>query len=566
MKTKTIKTTLISILFAVLMLSCNDDFLDRKPLNIISSDAVFSDETLTTSYLYTIYNYMPVGYGGYLEGGLGFPAGFRPTGYGITDILDGSTDLARSPSNWNENNSVMIPGIISATNNPLGTWNRSYEAIRKVNNMIFNLTSGSLDDEFKNRIIAEAKFVRAFFYFDLARRYGDVPLIEELQDFSDFESLLVARNPVAEVYDFIDAELTSIADQLPSASNLPSSELGRATKEACWALNGRSLLYAKNYTKSASFSKKVIDANHYVLSADYNALFQSYGGNNEVIFEVLFDGTEKTKGHIADALYRPYSLVAGQGFGSQTNPTQELVDSYEMLNGLPISDPGSGYNAQDPYINRDKRFEASVLHHGSVVKGVTINVDVSPSFAPIGNDAPGQPDRSITGYYMRKFIDENLPLGVNVFLGQSKVSWKELRFGEVLLNYAEAQNEAVGPDASVYGAINQVRSRAGLPDLPAGLTKDEMFLRIIQERKVELAFEGHRFWDLRRWEIAEQVLNNKTFNGGLVVNTGSGLTYGTFSLSLLGNPNQIFLPKHYLMPIPLDEIQKNKNLTQNAGY
>lgn len=566
MKFKNTNIVVIFLLFVIPIVSCKKDFLDKKPLNIISDDAVFSDKALTEAYLYNIYNSMPVGYGGYFEGGLGFPGGFRPTGYGITDILDGSTDLARSPSNWNENNSVMIPGLMSPTNIPLDTWGRSYQAIRKVNNLIFNLTPSNLDDAWKARIMAEARFVRAFLYFDLVRRYGNVPLITKLQSFENIDSLFVPRTPVAQIYEFIDGELSTIAENLPSVQNLSSNELGRSTKEACWALNGRSLLYAKNYAKSAIFSKKVLDANLYILNPDYNALFQSYGGDKEVIFEVLFDGSDKTKGHVCDALYRPYSLVEGNGFGSQSNPTQQLVDSYEMLTGFPITDSASGYNSQNPYVNRDKRFEATIIHHGSVIKGITINVDVSPSLSPIGYDAPGRPDRSITGYYMRKFIDERLPLGLSIFKAQSKVSWKELRLSEVLLNYAEAQNEAMGPDASVFAAINQVRARAGLPALPGGLSKAQMFQRIVQERKVELALEGFRFWDLRRWGIAEQVLNNKIFHGGLVTNNGGSISYGTFPLNLLGNPLQIFLPKHYLFPIPQGEIERNRNLTQNTGY
>lgn len=537
--------------------SCKKDYLDRTPLNIISDKSVFADEGLTTAYLYTIYNYMPCGYGAYYTGGTSLTGGTLNTngGFGITDLLDGSTDLLRSPSVWNESNSIMIPGLISATYNPMETWGRSYQVIRKVNNMLFYLSTSSLSQSFKDRVTAEARFVRAFQYFDLARRYGDVPLITKLQSFDNIDSLMVSRTPVAQVYDYVGNELTAIADQLPSVADLAAAELGRVTREAAWALNGRNLLYAKNYARSAEFSKKVMDASLYQLNSSYANLFQSHGGDKEVIFEVLFDGVNK--GHCYDALMLPHAFVTG--WGAQTNPTQELVDSYEMTNGKYITDNGSGYDDQNPFANRDQRFYASILYNGATLKGKALSM-----VYPDGTDAPLQPDRTITGYYPRKFIDESAASGVA--FGESKTSWKELRLAEVLLNYAEAENEAAGPSSDVYAAIQQVRDRAGQPALPAGLTKDEMFARIVQERKIELAFEGFRFWDLRRWNMAESVLNGKYFHGMMITkDAGSGnLVYTPYEVSYI--PKQVFLPKHYLMPIPQTEIEKNTNLAQNTGY
>ena len=182
------------------------------------------------------------------------------------------------------------------------------------------------------------------------------------------------------------------------------------------------------------------------------------------------------------------------------------------------------------------------------------------------DDGLGLVERTYTGYYIRKFLDETLPFQKLNFMG-SVTSWKELRLAEVLLNYAEAQNEANnGPDASVYEAIRLVRERAGLPALPSGLNQEQMKQRIIQERKVELAFEGHRFWDLRRWNLAESVLNNKYFHGMKITEDKNGVkTYERFELNML--PKQVFLPKHYLMPINQGELEKNPNLgNNNIGY
>lgn len=530
--------------------SCMD--LEKEPLDMISSEALFKDEALTQAYLFNIYGYMPCGYGLFVEDGENVF-----TGMGITDLLDGSTDLLRSPAGWNESNGTMIPGTISATYNPLETWGRSYEVIRKVNNLIAGLTDGSpLPDHFKNRIMAEARFVRAFMYFDLVRRYGDVPLIRELQNFDNLQELLVPRTPRSDVYDFIDQELEAIGEILPYAKDMTAAEQGRASREAAWALNGRAMLFAERYERSALFSKKVLDEGHFILDPDYNALFQSHGGNREVIFEVMFDGVNR--GHACDNLFMPPSL--DNGWGSQTNPTQELVDSYEMLDGTPF-DWNNPSHAGNPYEGRDKRLQASIIVDGSVFKNKVIRTG---HLMP--DDGLGLLERTYTGYYIRKFLDETLPFEKLSFIG-SITSWKELRLAEVLLNYAEAQNEAKnGPDDTVYEAIKQVRERAGLPPLPAGLDYARMKERIIHERKVELAFEGHRFWDLRRWELAESVLHNKYFKGMKITEDNNGVkNYEIFELNML--PKQVFLPKHYLMPINQDELEKNPNLGgNNDGY
>lgn len=548
MKNRILSISLLFLLFFTN--SCMD--LDREPLDMISNDAVFKDEALSKAYLYKIYGYMPCGYGLFVEGG----GGNVLSGMGVTDLLDGSTDLLRSPAGWNENNGVIIPGTITSTYNPLETWGRSYEAIRKANNLIAGLSNNSpLAEDFKTRVMAEARFVRAFLYFDLVRRYGDVPLIKELQNFNNLQELMVPRTPKSDVYDFVETELETIGEILPFAKEISAAESGRVSREAVWALNGRVLLFAGRYERSAFFSKKVIDGKHFTLDSDYNALFQSRGGNAEVIFEVMFDGLNK--GHACDNLYMPPSL--DNGWGAQTNPTQELVDSYEMLDGTPF-DWSNPQHAKNPYIGRDKRLAASIITDGSVFKNKVIRTGYL-----MPDDGLGLIERTYTGYYIRKFLDETLPFE-KLYFGGSQTSWKELRLAEVLLNYAEAQNEAnQGPDLLVYGSINEVRNRAGLPDLPEGLDYEGMKARIMQERKVELAFEGHRFWDLRRWKLAESVLNNKYFHGIKITEENGVKNYEIIELNML--PKQVFLPKHYLMPININEIEKNPNLgNNNDGY
>ena len=544
MKSKKYINTIPFVLITILLLmGCKKDFLDREPLDRISSSTVFTDKALTEAYLLNAYSNLPSGF----------------TLYEVYDewgiyMLANVTDEARSKSTWIPSETSIVPGFIKPTDNPLDTWGRFYKAIRTANNIIVNLKTASFEKEYSDRIISEARFIRAVLYFNLARSYGAVPLITEPQAFEDTEGKLVARTPQQEVYAFIDKELEEASQSLPSAANLAQSEYGRATREAAWALNGRVLLYAKSYAKSAEYSKKVLDANLFHLDPDYNALFQSHGGSPEAIFEILYNGVEK--GHSFDEYNIP--LPYGITYASQMNPTQEIVDAYEMKNGLAITDPASGYNPQDPYKDRDPRLSATILHNGSLFHG-----DVMDMVLPDGAQAPLRTGlSSITGYYIRKFLDES---GIEPLYGKSKTSWKELRLGEVLLNYAEAANEGEGPDQSVYDAINTVRARAQMPALPTGLSKDAMKQHIIHERQVELAFENFRWYDLIRWNIAEATLNDKFFHGMKITRNGTGgLIYTVYPVDF--HAKQVFQSKNNLLPIPQDEIQKNPNLTQNSGY
>ena len=549
------KKILNMLLSCAMLAGCID--LDRMPLDTISDKAVFEDEALTQAYMYNIYGYMPCGYGVSTVPGTDI---VRTGGLGLTDLLDGSTDLLRSPSMWNESNGVMIPGTISAAYNPLEVWANRYEVIRKVNNLLANTGEDSaLDKDFLSRVRAEARFVRAFMYFDLVRRYGAVPLIEELQDYDDPQALQVPRDPVEDIYDFIYEELKDIAENgLPAAAEMTAADMGRASSEAAWALNGRAMLFAERWKESAECSAKVIESGYHSLNPDYNALFQSKGGDREVIFEVLFDGLNK--GHAADLLYMPPSL--DNGWGAQSCPTQELVDSYEMLDGSKF-DWSNPEHTANPYEGRDKRLQWSIIVDGAEFKGKVIR---TAYLEP--DDGLGLVERTNTGYYIRKFLDETLPFEKLVGYGGSSTSWKEIRLAEVLLNYAEALNElnqGPDPEGNAYEAVRRVRERAGLPGLPEGLDYSAFKERIVQERKVELAFEGHRFWDLRRWRMAEEVLNDKYFHGIRITEDDDGnKIYDVFEVNSV--PRQVFLEKHYLMPINQGEIEKNPKLLPNNGY
>jgi len=232
-----------------------------------------------------------------------------------------------------------------------------------------------------------------------------------------------------------------------------------------------------------------------------------------------------------------------------------------MANGKAITDPTSGYDPNNPYVGRDPRFYQTILYNGAPYRGSVIE-----TFTPGGKDSQDGPSNwntSKTGYYLLKFLDEKNPI-INPWEVAGRQPWFYFRYAEILLNYAEAQNEAVGPDGTVYAAVNAIRSRASvnMPPLAAGLSKDQMREAIRAERRIELAFEEHRFYDVRRWKIAETTENVPAY-GINIRKTGNTLTY-TRKVALEGKH---FENKHYWLPIPRAEILAgNGQLQQNAGY
>jgi hypothetical protein len=238
------------------------------------------------------------------------------------------------------------------------------------------------------------------------------------------------------------------------------------------------------------------------------------------------------------------------------NPTQNHVNLYEMSNGLPITDPLSGYDPLSPYANRDPRFYANILYNDAPWQSRRMQMWNGGADFLAGSAA-----YTVTGYYCKKMWPEVFKTpGTQTAI----INFIFFRYGEILLNYAEAQNEAVGPDASVYNAINQIRKRAGMPDLPAGLTKDQMRDRIRNERAVELAFEDHRLYDIQRWKKGVEIIARPVYGMNVVKNTDGKFTY---TPGILPELNQrVFEDYMHLYPIPKTEIQKSKNMVQNPGW
>ncbi len=521
-------TYIFYLAVSLTLLSCDTDFLDLTPQDKLNSGDVWQDPALIELLVNDMYRSMPDG----------FNRGWA--------MLGAATDDAENSYGW-PGLQAFNRGDFDATNYPFGnTWANNYRVIREANDFMENIVNlTDANTEVINRLTGEVHFLRGFFYFDLMRHYGGVPLLDRPQSLDD--DLLVPRNSFDEVVDFVVADLDMAAGLLVTEHG--SSDLGRATKGAALALKGRVLLYAERWNASAAASKAVIDLNNYTLFPDYEGIFWAANDNNEeVIFDKQFNDPDF--GHWGHLFNQPIGYTGGWG---GNGPTQELVDAYEMTDGQ-LPDESPLFDPNSPYDNRDPRFYATILYEGAIFRERAIETRLG---GLDGIEKNG--DATKTGYYMRKFLDEAKEDYANV---QGSNNWIVMRYAEVLLNYAEAQNEDAGPDANVYNAMNELRARVNMPPLPAGLNKDQMRERIRNERRVELAFEEHRFFDVRRWGIAEDVLN-KPIHGIRIGPNGelSGPGFG-----IIETENRTFLPRHYLAPIPQSEIDKNPKLEQNPGY
>jgi len=538
--------------------SCKKNYLDIVPTDRIPEVSLLADSALFEQFV--VNRYMGVRL--QEKEAEGTPPGFgRGFEYGLWSSLTDESIYNNDDNTW-----VVQRGQLAPENTGIaGTiWGRSYRSIRECNYALTHIDSVQMSDGKRTTLRAELRFIRAYRYHDLIRNYGGVVLMGEkvlnLEDNLTDESLF-NRSSIKESLDYAVAELDAAAKDLPLANADKTWDLGRATKGAALALKARLLLYAASplynagtWANAAAAAKAVMDLNVYSLAPDYAKLFLT-PSSSEIIFERLYAiGARHVCLEISNA-------PNGYGGWAGNTPLQNLVDSYEMNNGKVITDATSGYNAQTPYTNRDARFYATILYNGAPYRGDTIDI-----YTPGGKDSKDGPSNwnsTKTGYYLRKFMDDSNPID-NPWNVAGLQPWIYIRYAEVLLNYAEAQNEAVGPDATVYTAINQIRQRSSVnqPALPAGLTQAQMRDAIRRERQVELAFEEHRFYDVRRWKIAN-VTENVPAYGVDVTKSGTTTTY-TRKVALSG---RAFADKHYWLPIPRSEIlSSNGKLSQNAGY
>ncbi|WP_414617420.1 RagB/SusD family nutrient uptake outer membrane protein [Dyadobacter sp. 32] len=447
-------------------------------------------------------------------------------------------------------------------------WTTNYTKIRKCNLFIEKITASTLTDTWKKMRIAEARFLRAYFYQILWTRYGGVPIITEVLNRGEQgDEIFRERSTSDETFKFIADECAAIAADLPL-----TPDKGRASKGAALTLKGWCELFQASPLKNpsndksrwaaaAATNKQVMDLNKYSLFPDLESLFYEENNHNvEVIFDKAYLGGT-TLGSSREGLHGAWIVGGTQRAWSAPNPTQEIVDSYFMANGLPITDPASGYDPQNPYLNREKRFYQSIVYDGSKWLGYEMETWIG-SGSRNTLDLSSANEATNTGYYLRKGLNPKYEFASGD-QRLSSASFIIFRYAEVLLSYAEAKNEESGPDETVYTAVNKVRERSGLPALKTGLTQDQMRAFIQQERRVELAFEEKRWTDLLRLKMAETKLNG-AFHAMKITKEGGKKVYAVIEAP---NGGRLFSAnKNYLLPIPQVVMDKNAKLVQNPNY
>ncbi len=528
--------------------SCSK-MLDVEPTTFISDEAIWEDEALINQVVANAYGSLLCGFN-------------RETAndgwswsYAWAGNLDSATnDFSSHPDAPFE--TYLVRENFTSQTCPMVTeiWAQQYTLIRTCNTIIANILNVDdlvLSSDERLDIEAQARFLRAFGYFELARTFGKAPLILEAQDIND--NLLVAANTFDEIINFVVDECNTYYTNLPIT--LDEDDLGRVTQGAFLALKARALLYqasplnsddsATKWEVAANAAKDVMDLGIYELYKSgstpfYSVCFDDTSANKEFIFERRFSFPDAPHN-----IYMMWSLDVDSNSRSWNTlyPSQNLVDAYETLEGY-------NYDPQNPYVNRDLRFEQSILHHGSQWQTMSVNVTSS------GASAVGT-HKARSGYGLKKFIEELEP-GISVYYEYAQSNnFPLFRYSEVLLNYAEALNESLlSPSQEVCDAVNLIRSRAGLSELTTALSKGEMRAYIRNERRLELLMEEHRFYDLRRWKDLESL--NESIKGVTVTDNGTTTTY-TYNDAL---DTRYFSGNYYYLPNPLDEQTKNPLLSE----
>lgn len=545
---------------AFTLCSCND-FLDREEDSFIDKTATFDSYNRTKQYLTYAYSLLPEGLN-------------RFSGDALLGAATDDACFAIESSNIQQFNN----GSWNALSNPDNVWDRYFAGIAKCctlleNSNHINLDISRLDPakrvEYENNLKdirmwrAEAHFLRAYFNFELLKRYGPIPIIKSTLDINkDYSD--TPRPTMKEVVEFIanDCDMAADSLELTPWRNM-NDAFGRATKGAALALKSRLLLYAASplyvdfgdideankpsdatlWKAAADAAKAVIDLNQYELASAYDDLFKNDFQNKEYIF---------VRRYPSNSDFEKSNFPVSYGGKGGTNPSQNLIDDYEMLDGTAFdwSDP---VKAAHPFENRDERLLATVLMNGVLFKGKRV------ATYPGGADAMPNPNATKTGYYLRKFLNEN----VNIQTGGGSDGHVVplFRLAEIYLNYAEALNEydPTNPDIAVY--LNKIRERVSLPDVPSGLTQEQMRTLIHHERRVELAFEEHRFWDVRRWKVASSTLGAPVKGVKITQDDAGNFTYSPVQVE-----QRVFQPKMYWYPIPQSEVLKLHHWEQNKGW
>jgi hypothetical protein len=562
MKPYIIKLSILCFL-ALCTTSC-EDFLERAPGDNMTEEELFSKIETAERYLNNAYIYLPDFQcntedlaGRYKLGGATDEVGFQQaSGYQASpfDINTGSWNPSQMPLERN--------------------WRDYYGCIRRCNMFIKNydlipedLSTGGASNR-RKRLLGEAYGLRGYYYFLLFKQWGGVPIINNVLDPGNIKSIEgIERASAEETLQQVLDDMDKAIEYLPPKHD--DANFGRFTSLVATVVKSQVKLYwASKYwnrnndlkrwedaAESANEALRLALKNGHILSLSYSSLFNKAGIEPEVIWT-------KNSEHYECYWWDMYAMPLGYNAFNVDGPLQEIVDDFEMkatgkvpvlgytADNKQIVDESSGYDPKKPWDGREDRFYASILYHGAMLQGRKIDISTN------GKDNINIGSIIRTNYFTNKYLDQNHNLVTHA-------SWTYRRFAimrtaELYLNYAEALNEVEGPSNKVYELVNIIRTRANCIELPKGLSKDEMRERIRHERRIELVFENHRFWDVRRWMIAE-IVDNKPVHR-VAVDVDGNISYPVFQ-------NRVFNPeKHYLFPIPQREIDKNRALEQNPGW
>ncbi len=537
--------------------SCSS-ILDKEDLSSISEEQVWVDETLTTAFLNALYVSIPSW---------------------DTTVADAS-DEATGGGGWVDG--TTTPDNMSDTQDSAPTWYWPYKNIRNCNIFIQNAQNPDLctiDRDLANRLTYEARFIRAYLYFEMVKRYGGVPLITVPQELTD--DLFVKRTSTKDCFDFIINELKACAEGLPASFS--GDNLGRVTKGAAKAFLGRVLLFraspqfnpsnnAEHWQTAYNYNKETLDyliGQGHALYSDYGKLFLEEM-NQEVIFAIRYENPTRT--HTRDAKCRPITFSMNNTGGN--HPTQEVIDRFPTVDGKTYTYTDWKKDGNNDIFtlwqNRDKRFYATVVYQGITYFNTVMELNENAQ-----NDyAYGKNMGSRTGYYSKKGIDESISISD---CQKSGTDYIDIRLAEVMLNYAEAAVE-VGKQGEAFEMLKQIRERAGInetssdPELKGkvyglnpNMNQSEMREAVREERFIELLFEQKRMWDLRRWMIYDKLMVGQEKRHALVMNKQTDGTYTTYLFDRDNTP-MIAKQNMYFLPIKRSELSNNPNLEQTKGW
>ncbi|MFC5281940.1 RagB/SusD family nutrient uptake outer membrane protein [Pedobacter alpinus] len=565
---KVTRYIIILLTLGATLTACKKDFLNVKTVDAdIPVDQLYSNYNYVQGVVWNVYSYLP-------------------DGLGNID-MEAATDNAEA-TNVSSRAQMFNTGIWNQYNNPYGVWTLNFDGIRQANLYLKNKDKADID-YIKNKITTtdsttyfnardnlklmegEVLFLKAYFYFELVKRYGGVPIFEEPLDYKDkatWEN--IPRNSVNECLQYISTLCDKAATIIPADLSQYAAyraDAGRVTNGAILALKSRALLYGASplfkelgssvtWAQAAEAAYDVIALNAYSLDASYDNL---YGANNSSSSEFIF---YKRYGAMNALEYFSFPIAFEGSTGNSITPTQNFVDDFEVLQkdgsgnitGSVPFDWNNSTHTANPYANRDPRFATTVIYNDKTFKSTQIQTYTG------GNSGLPKQNATKTGYYMAKWINPSVDLLNGTTTNHT---WSYFRYGEILLNYAEAMFNAYGAegDPEAYGmtalqAINRVRQRVNMPAITAGQLNQT---RIEHERNVEMGFENQRFWDVRRWKKGT-VYFKAPVNRIEITKTGTNFSYMVKKLE-----DRSFEEKMNLYPIPQSEIDKT-NWTQNTNW